>query len=60
MSNHLYLAYLYGLVFRKRLEGEWFKLTPEQKSIIVSIKAFEKGQFWVNDGGLDEDTLFGI
>lgn len=50
---------LHRVLHKKRMEGEWFKLTPEEKNILLSVKSFEKGQFWIDDKGVGADKLFG-
>lgn len=49
---------LHRLLHHQRLEGEWFKVSPQQKAIITLIQRFEHRQFWVNDKGLTPGELF--
>jgi hypothetical protein len=49
---------LHHLLQTKRMEGEWFRITPKQRDIILSIEHFKEGQFWIDSQEVDVNKLF--
>lgn len=50
---------LHGLLHDRRLEGEWFKLTSQEKDVLVSVERFAERRFWIEGIGVQGDRLFG-
>ena len=49
---------LHAELYEKRLQGEWFRLTNQRKTILSSIEKFVDGQFIVGNKKLSVKELF--
>lgn len=49
---------LHRLLHNNRMEGEWFKLTPAEKDVLLSIENFENRSFLVGNKQVNADSLF--
>jgi hypothetical protein len=50
---------LHALLHDRRSEGEWFRLTVQERDVLVSVERFEERQFWIEGPGVEADRLFG-
>lgn len=50
---------LHALLHDRRSEGEWFRLTPQERDVLVSVERFAERQFWIGGTGIEGERLFG-
>ena len=51
---------LHAALHQTRMRGEWFKLTDEQKSALISVSEFRNGYFVSGEELLKAETLLAI